>query len=200
MKNWGDFYDTDFDFEYLVQNAHCHLEFLKSIYNEKPKNILEVGSGTGAMSIFLSFFGAHVTSLDNNIKVLKKVQKLSKRLNGKVEAIFGDGFNMKFKESSFDVVYHQGLLEHFEDDDIVKLLTEQLRVGKKVIFSVPNNFYPTKDFGNERLMTKKWWEDLLAKHFKILESKEYNPLTKTISGRLIYRVRNTMYMAKIAKK
>lgn len=200
-KSWGKFYTSSYDFEYLIQNAHCHLEFFKSIYEEKPKKVLEVGSGTGAMSVFLSYLGFDVVSLDNDKQVLEQVKKMSKNLNGKVNFVFGDGFKMDYKDNDFDVVFHQGLLEHFEDGDIIKLLKEQLRVGKKVVLSVPNNFYPTKDFGNERLLTKNYWEKLLGKHFKILESKEYNPFTKTLlDGRVIYKVRNTMYMAKITKK
>lgn len=201
VKNWNDFYSATLDLDFLIRNAACHIDFFKFIYNENPKKILEVGTGTGSMSVFLSYLGIDVTSLDNDKKVLERAKILSKKLNGKVKFVFGDGFRMNYKDNFFDVAFHQGLLEHFENDDIIKLLKEQLRVAKTVVLSVPNNFYPTKDFGNERLLTKQYWDNLLSTNFKLVDSLEYNPYTKTIlGGRVIRKVRNTMYLAKVQKK
>lgn len=200
-KNWGQFYSKLTDFDFLVQNANCHLPFFKSILNENPKRILEIGAGTGSMSIFLSYLGIEVTTLDNDRLVLKNAQALSKKYNGKTKFVFGDGFKMKHKANSFDVCFHQGLLEHFSDEDIYRLLDEQLRVAKFAVLSVPNNLYPKQDFGDERLMSKEEWEKLLLKKYQIIESFEYNPFTKIIlGGRFIRKIFNTMYLAKIKKK
>lgn len=200
-KSWDKFYSEDYNLEFLVKNTVCHLDLFKSISLENPKQILEVGSGTGLMSTFLSYLGFDVTSLDNNPRVLTNAKKLVKKFNGKVKFVLADAFKIPFADNSFDLCFHQGLLEHFEDNEIIKLLNEQLRVGKTVVLSVPNDSYPQKDFGNEKLLPSRFWEELLKKNFKILESKEYNPYTKTIlGGRIIYRVANTMYLVKCAKK
>ena len=198
IKKWEDFYRGDYSLNYLMQNITCHLEMFKSICKEKPVKVLEVGTGTGSMPIFLSYLGFSVTSLDKSNEVLKKAEELAGKLNGKVKFVLGDAFKLPFPDDSFDLIFHQGLLEHFNDEDILKLLAEQLRVGKKVVLSVPNNFYPEKDLGNERLLPKKYWDKILKEKFKLLQSCEYNPFTKTLfGGRLIYKVRNTMYLAKI---
>jgi hypothetical protein len=34
-------------------------------------------------------------------------------------------------------------------------------VGEKVLFSVPSNFYPGLDLGNERLLSKEEWYQIL---------------------------------------
>lgn len=200
-KSWGEFYSSGASFEFLVNNANCHIPMFKSIFDQKPKKILEVGTGTGSMSIFLSYLGFKVTSLDNDLEVLKKARALSRNFNGKVKFQFGDGFKMAFGNGSFDVVFHQGLLEHFSDEQIYKLLDEQLRVSVAVVLSVPNNLYPKKDFGDERLLSKKEWERKLKKRYELIESIEYNPYTKIIlRGRVIRKIFNTMYLAKIKAK
>lgn len=199
-KSWGKFYKNQAGFDFLVQNANCHLPMFSSILKEKPKKILEVGTGTGAMSVFLSYLGFKVTSLDNDKKVLDKARSLAKDFNGKVEFVFGNGFKMDFKDDSFDLSFHQGLLEHFSDEEIYSLLDEQLRVSGMVVLSVPNNRYPTLDFGNERLLSKDQWDKMLARKYDLVESFEYNPFTKIIfGGRVIRKIFNTMYLAKITR-
>lgn len=199
MKKWEKFYSKSYDLDYLIRNVSCHREMFDLIYEENPKKILEVGIGTGSMSIFLSFLGFEVTALDNNNKVISKAKQLSKKLNGKVNFILGDAFKLDFKDKSFDVIFHQGLLEHFSDRQIFELLDEQLRVGNRVVLSVPNNLYKQKDFGNERLLSKAYWDNLLSKRYKLLNSFTYNPEhRKILKDRLIYRVDNTMYLAKIS--
>lgn len=201
VNSWEDFYGGNYGLEYLIGNVTCHLEVFKSVLLEKPQKVLEVGTGTGSMSVFLSYLGLDITSLDNDKEVLEKAEEAAKKLNSKVKFVLGDAFKLPFPGNSFDLVFHQGLLEHFEDENILKLLDEQLRVGKAVVLSVPNEFYPGKDFGDERLLSRKYWDKLLKERFKVLQSLEYNPFTKTLfGGRIIYRVRNTMYLAKLTKK
>ncbi|GAI49981.1 unnamed protein product, partial [marine sediment metagenome] len=62
--------------------------------------------------------------------------------------------------------------EHFDDANIGKLLREQLRVARMVIFSVPTLWYPRRDFGNERLMEKEDWLRILA-GFKVEKAVYY---------------------------
>lgn len=199
-KSWGEFYKNQVSFNFLVQNASCHLPMFDSILKEKPKKILEVGTGSGAMSVFLSYLGFKVTSLDNDKKVLSNAKDLAKDFNGKVNFVYGDGFKMDFQDNSFDLAFHQGLLEHFSDEEIYSLLDEQLRVSKAVVLSVPNHRYPTKDFGNERLLSKEQWDKMLSSKYNLVESVEYNPHTKIIlGGRFIRKIYNTMYLAKITR-
>ena len=198
-KNWASFYSKSFDLEFLIRNTYVHLEMFKSIYDQHPRKLLEVGVGSGSMSIFWSYLGLKLFALDNDLKVLEKAKQLSKSLNGNVNFVYGDAFKLPFKDNFFDVIFHQGLLEHFSDEEIIRLLNEQLKVGKAVVFSVPNNFYKEKDFGNERLLTKDYWDKLLKQNFNLIESKNYNPVRKKLFKKIPYRVVKTMYFAKITK-
>ena len=65
----------------------------------------------------------------------------SKGINAKVM----DAANLKFKSRSFDLVFSDGLLEHFkEEEDIRRIVKEQLRVSKKYVI----NFIPKDNLIN----------------------------------------------------
>ena len=131
--------------------------------------------------------------------MLERAKEIAHALNGSVKFMKADGFELPFRDSSFDVTFHQGLLEHFDDEQIAALLSEQLRVSRSVVFSVPNRFYKRKDFGDERLLSKAEWEWILAK-FRVVESRCYHKSgvrPKWLFG--LKRRRKTMYLARIER-
>jgi len=163
IKSWDEFYNEEITLKDFLGNFYT-CELFQEIIDNKPKRILEVGSGTGVMAILLSHLGYDVVSIDNNRKVLNLAKENNKKFNGNVKFEYGDAFKMKYKDNKFDLAYSQGFYEHFDNLKIKQLLDEQLRVCKKaVVVSVPNNNYPEYDFGNERLMPLKFWILLLKK-------------------------------------
>jgi SAM-dependent methyltransferase len=121
-----------------------------------------VGSGSGALSIFLSHLGYKIISIDDDKGVLNIARQNNAYLNGKVTFQKADAYRLPFKDNSFDLCFSQGFFEHFDDEDIRKLVREQLRVAKVIIFSVPTFWYPRQDFGDERLMEKEDWQEILS--------------------------------------
>lgn len=194
--SWSKYYDEALTVESMLGNLYGQREFLGEISRSKAKKILEVGSGSGAMAVFLSWLGFEVTSIDIDPEVITKAELEAKKINGNVKFMVADGFNMPFKDDSFDLVIHQGLLEHFSDKEIVSLITEQLRCAPKVLFSVPNHLYMKKDFGNERLMDKEAWEHILSQ-FKFDISKYYSP--KYLPKPFLPRAQ-IQYMAQLSRK
>ena len=63
------------------------------------------------------------------------------------------------------------MLEHYSDEEIIKLLNIQLEVAPLVIFDAPTNFmsseYRAKGFGNERYLPTSHWKKLVSKNFKL---------------------------------
>jgi len=177
---WEQFYQQrDRDIADLLSNITAHKEFIKTITdnapieNAKESHLLEVGTGTGDMCIFMSWLGYKVTSIDNNEGVLQNVKSRSlMRTASTLKLLNQDAFNLSFSDKLFDVAFSQGFFEHFSNEDIVQLVKEQARVAKKVIFSVPSFQYPQKDFGNERLMRLDEWLTIL-KDFRISKSFYY---------------------------
>lgn len=183
--NWEKYYrERPVSLERLINDIWEHKSFLVEITStgRKNKEILEVGSGSGALSIFLSHLGYKIVSVDNDEGVLNIAKKNSAYLNGKVTFQKADAYNLPFNNDSFDLCFSQGFFEHFQGEHIRKLLKEQLRVARVIIFSVPTFWYPKHDFGDERLMKKEEWLEILspfnvekAVNYAVREGKEAKP-------------------------
>jgi hypothetical protein len=65
----------------------------------------------------------------------------------------------------YDTIIHQGVLEHFNDEDILKILELESKKCKKIVFDVPNCFRKcTDDEGdNTRFEHPLFWEDIIEK-------------------------------------
>jgi len=177
----------------LLEDILIHSEFIEQIIKESPEKILEVGCGRGTISIFLSQLGHDVTAVDKDEGVVEAAKAASKNLNANVTFNIANASKLPFKNHYFDICFSQGILEHFSDEDIIRLLKEQLRVSKKVIFSVPSLFYNSREIGDERLLTKSRWEKIL-KNFEVELSLYYYRIQTKRNFNLKLPL---MYMAKI---
>ena len=196
METWSEYYTDEIGIDGYIRNLYGQKDFLVAITADKPAKILEVGAGTGTMSIFLSQLDTEVTTLDNDPVVLVAAEHNKQRFNGRNTLVAGDAFKLPFPDHSFDVVFHQGLLEHFSDQDIRQLLNEHLRVAPVVWLSVPNQFYPRRDKGDERLLDSATWEGILSP-YRIEISKNYS--RKFFPKWYLPRV-HVQYMAKISSR
>lgn len=194
--SWSRYYTDDVTVDLYIRNLYGHKDLINAIVASGAKCILEVGAGTGTLSIFLSNLGLEVTTLDNSKEVLQKAKEVTRRFGGRNVLVEGDAFKLPFEDNSFDLVFHQGLLEHFSTPEIHQLIGEQLRVAPVVIFGVPNQNYMRKDFGNERLISKRQWEKILQP-YQILLSQDY--ALKIFPKWYLPRV-PIQYMAKITKR
>lgn len=170
MKSWAKYYE-DFPLEKYVGNLFGQREFLAQIVKARPKRVLEVATGSGGMSIFLSqLAGFEVAAIDLDPDVIAGAKANNHAYGGHVNFQVADAFALPFADNSFDLIFHQGFLEHFSNEDIHKLLEEQLRVSPQIIFSVPNKFYGRRDFGDERLLSRRQWEKNLSRYEIVLSS------------------------------
>lgn len=159
---WDEFYQESHSLGSFLEQLLLHSEFISRTIKEQPRNLLEVGIGRGTFIAFLSLAGIECAGIDSDSSIVEKYKAFADSLGIREDVRQADAFHMPFKDKSFDMSISQGFFEHFSDDDIHKLLDEQLRVAKKVFFSVPSKFYRVKDFGNERLMTLDSWRKTLS--------------------------------------
>ncbi len=106
------------------------------------KRVLEVGAGTGRDAVALVQAGAEVLTLDYVAGSLGLTRKAATQAGVQVAPVCGNGELMPFAEGTFDVVFHQGLLEHFPDP--LPLLRENIRVlkpGGTLVIDVPQTFH-----------------------------------------------------------
>ncbi|MFA6988612.1 MAG: methyltransferase domain-containing protein [Candidatus Gastranaerophilaceae bacterium] len=102
--------------------------------------VLEIGSGTGEISLFLAQAGRNVTISDISNDSLDFALKCAKDLNLKLNSILLNASEiMPFRDNEFNCVWQSGLLEHFTVDERRKMLKEWSRISlDKVISIVPN--------------------------------------------------------------
>ena len=114
---------------------------LQKVVSVKGKKVLEVGAGMGGDSVYLAKQGAFVTALDYTDEALSAIREHAKIENVELSAKLGDTRQLPFNDESFDVVYHQGLLEHFRDPLVIlKEHARVLRKGGYLAVDVPQTF------------------------------------------------------------
>lgn len=168
-SNWGTKLEAD-PHEILGSRfAREAYRCLKAFIDERTdKIILEAGCGTGRLCCLLArdLPGSQVTGIDvseNSIMAANRVKDFFHIPN--VDFRQGDVFRIPFPDNSFDVVYNEGVIEHFSMDhtpNYVDAVREMARVAKKggaVIAAVPNwyNFPHT---------LYKWTLQTLGKDYK----------------------------------
>lgn len=80
----------------------------------KDKKILEAGCGRGLISARIAEHGAQVYLLDISTEALKIAEKLFSARKLEALASLGDILDPPFEESSFDIVWNSGVMEHFD--------------------------------------------------------------------------------------
>lgn len=127
--------------------------------------ILEAGCGTALLSLILADYGFDVTALDFTEEIVSYAKKRVCLNNVDLTFLQGDILNLSvlFEDRYFDTICHSGVMEHFNDNDIIRSLAEQKRVTKKVIFSIPNNrnTLTPHHFGDERFLSNSNWMRLI---------------------------------------
>ena len=101
------------------------------ISKKKPKNILDIATGTGDLAINLTKTDAsEIIGLDISEGMLKVGRKkiLKKQLDSTIKMVIGDSENLPYKNNSFDVISVAFGVRNFENLEIG--LAEILRVLK----------------------------------------------------------------------
>ena len=160
--DWENFWSRDRSVEEIYPASASILRNLFEVADVQGLKILEVGAGTGRDSIKLSERNAVVTVLDFADNALYKVQQALDITGGKLNLVRGDGLILPFDDESFDIVFHQGLLEHFHDPQ--SLLQENVRVLKKggyLLVDVPQTYHIYTIIKHILIKLDKWfagWE------------------------------------------
>lgn len=164
---------------------------------DKNKSFLEIGCGTSSLLLSMALHFKKVTGLDLSDEALKISKKNAAKMKVKnATFVKGDCFNIPFKDNTFDIVWSQGLIEHFPNPK--KVVEEHYRVCKKgglIIISTPlkysyqhlwyiitrlrflRQFWPWTD---QDFYTKKKYQNLISdKNWKHKISYLPGDLTRT---------------------
>lgn len=110
-------------------------QFVKK-YFAPGSNILHAGCGSGQVDVDVTRH-ATVTGLDISVNALE----LYRKVNPNAKALHGSIFDIPLPSASVDGIYNLGVMEHFSEADIQKIMGEFMRVlkskGRLVIFWPP---------------------------------------------------------------
>lgn len=182
---WYELYKIDVEefptpddyFKYKLKYKSLFIE--KVIKYAENGRVIETGCGTGLMAGYLQKKGLNVVALDLSQKVLEYAKKIATDSNVIIPCKYkqGDILKLPYKKNTFDVSYSNGVLEHFNDDEIIETLKQQMNISRYVIFGIPSTYFNMNEkmLGNERGLTLKEWESLIDKaNGKIVEQTSFH--------------------------
>ena len=115
-----------------------------SKYIPRDSLVLEIGFGSGRILTRIARdLNCKCVGVEVEDGAFPSLSFFSQQHGVAVEAMKGDGFSLPFRDESFDVVYSEGVIEHFPIDRASQMIREHARVcrrGGLVIISVPNKF------------------------------------------------------------
>ncbi len=124
--------------------------------------VLEVGAGSGRDSIALARRGARVIVVDYVMSSFAVVRGQAAAAGATIGCVCADGERMPFRDRTFDLVFHQGLLEHFRDP--LPLVRENYRVtkpGGHCLIDVPQRYHVYTAVKHVLIALNRWfagWE------------------------------------------
>lgn len=200
QKNWKDLYYKNIKKfksmdDYIQNNLNKKKTYLKQIEKyAKNKKVIECGCGTAKISTYFQNNGYDVSAVDIDNEIIDLAKYIVKNSTYKDSPKFYNMsiMNMNFKNKEFDVAFSNGVLEHFKNDEIIKILKEECRIAKFVIFGVPSKYFDEKEYmyGDERYLTRAEWKNLIKKaNASIIDIKSFHSqsLTKRIKNKKIFK-------------
>ncbi len=151
-ERWKTYFDDHgaFDPQWL-KTAVQHWGFHETMYGmisrhcPAPARLLDIGSGPGWSGFYLSTLGYDVTGVDNEPSLVELARARAEQLSVRCRFEVGDAFDLSAYYGSYDLVFSNGVLEHFDRDITVKLLREQAKCAPLVLIEIPTKHTAQSD-------------------------------------------------------
>lgn len=162
-ENWNKIY-SDIESRYSLYAYQPQLVDVirQAIGTPSGKRILEVGCGKGNELIHLAREGAECSGLDFSHSAIRFLGERLRREEISISLVHGDAISLPFVSETFDLVFSQGVLEHFTDPSIpLKEQRRVLRLGGHVVAEVPNKLTLYTVYKKILMLFNRWppgWE------------------------------------------
>jgi len=124
--------------------AELRAAFLRRLFPAVAgMKVLDAGSGPAHDSLVFGLRGATVTALDISMPALETAEHIYDELDLPLTTVHADATKMPFDDNSFDIAFNAGVLEHFEDDRLEKVIDQMIRVvrpGGTLLAFCPNRY------------------------------------------------------------
>ena len=115
------------------------LDYFIKKYLSENSHVLHAGCGSGEVDTSIRDY-IKITALDFSDNALM----LYKQVNGKSSnTVKGDIKNLPFENETFDGVYNLGVMEHFEETEVLLILKEFRRIlkpGGRILLFIPPEY------------------------------------------------------------
>jgi len=140
--HWTRFWRERADIDAVYDTEGRVVEQILAQGSVRGRRALEVGAGSGRDSVALAAEGALAVVLDYSHASLEVARRVAERGGQRIHCVRADGLRLPFRDGTFDIVFHQGLLEHFRDP--MPLLRENARAlgpGGLLLVDVPQRYH-----------------------------------------------------------
>lgn len=164
---------------YKVSHKRKFIELIKKY--SKNKKIIECGCGTAIISTYIASLGYDVTAIDIDKKILGLAKKIAKDFPSSNKPKFEEKNIIKDKiKEHYDVAFSNGVLEHFSDKEIKKIIKNHLTFADYLVIGIPTKFFDDDEalYGDERFLKLSYWRELIKDAGgKIIEECSYHYMT-----------------------
>ena len=163
---WKEFYKNRINNSYQDYFNMRYKSMLDKIVEINPYFCIEEGCGIGSISKYLKnqkiiSFGFDI---DSDMVELAKINTGDTRNFYKDDILNPLECSIFYQASELQITH--GVLEHFNDEDLLKIFSRYKRDNKSSIHYVPLDKYKVPSFGDERLLPYEYW-------LEISQAKEY---------------------------
>jgi SAM-dependent methyltransferase len=176
--DWYGHYTKRMNDHYRNYMAEKYRQYFEVIVNKLPhtSKIAEFGCGTANVSRILqeryNHKKYHYILVDIDINMLQLASQNMSNCYGTSFELWQHDIRIDIMDrdkmwntEDIGMIYSHGVLEHFSDKDISKIITAQLKITKNLVHYVPSDKYVMPSMGNERLMSSKtWWTKFKEMH------------------------------------
>ena len=116
-----------------------YVESIRALGDLSGKRVLELGCGTGWLSVILCKLGAEVDGIDVSPRLVEIARERAKvnGIEGQVRFEVMSAHELSYPGETFDRVYGLSLLHHVNVDQCVAQVNRVLKPGGKAVFSEP---------------------------------------------------------------
>lgn len=164
-KDWKKITDFGAALDNRRKERPVFLDVLRRAIKESgARSVLEIGSGTALDThiLALEFPDVEFHASDISAEAVELGEAIGKSVGSSVKFTVADAASLPYKDGEFDMVFSQGVMEHFRDP--MPALREQARVlrgGGTLIVDVPQKYNPYTLFKHARIREGIWpygWE------------------------------------------
>lgn len=170
-KDWDRYWEEYESPDYVNHTPHL-ISTINRRIDLRSCRVLEVGAGTGGNSCTLASIGAHVTTVDFSAPSLNRTLRTAATSKVDLTVIQADARHLPFASGSFDLVYHQGFLEHFVDPGaLVREQRRILKAGGHILVDVPQRYNWYTIYKHRLIHAGNWPYGAWEREFSLRELK-----------------------------